>query len=258
MSPAPHAARRTLRRTATIVGAVALAAVIGVVGVRCARSSRRVLDETRFGFSQMELSPAGQGPSVDVAFGDAPAPPGARERLRAIAPAGLRTVLTRWAPADARPAAYPGGLPFLLGREVHTAEHVPSRLTRPVEYAGAVGRDARWTAPAPAACDSTFARLAAASAADGWQRDTAATARLGPDAVASTRAGWARTLLVVRVEPQPLGGGRPADGWCAVTVADQPAGGDTPGLPYMSWPYWWDPTWVGDPPPPPLMRRVGR
>lgn len=231
---------------ALVVAAAAFAAVVGVV--RHSQSDRRLAPAgTRFGFSLAEISVSGSGrsagPSVDVAFGDAPVPAGARERLRAIAPEGLRTVITRWAPAGARPAGYPGELPFFANREAHTAEYVPNRLTNSAEYAGAAGRDARWPLATRAACDSTFAQLAASSAVDGWRRVDTGSDHIDPRAVRYARAGWTRTFLVGDAErTRPPDAGPSADRWCTVEVADRPVGRDGAlSSPYFSWPYWWDP-----------------
>lgn len=249
----PRPSRRTLRRAAAlVVAAAALAAAAGVVGARRARALRCAPAGTRFGFSQGEFSPGGSGSSVDVAFGDAPAPAGAREHLRALAPAGLRMTMTRWAPADARPAAYPAELPFLAGQEAHTAEYIPNRLTDSAEYAGAAGRNARWPLATRAACDSAFAQLAASSAAEGWRRVDTGSARVDPGAVRYARAGWTRTFLVGDADrTRRPDGGSSAGRWCTVEMADRPAGRDgLPSLPHVWWPYWWDPGSPDAAPPP--------
>ena len=253
----PRSPRRPLRRaTALVVAAAAIAAAVGVVSVRRARSFRHAPAGTRFGFTEAEFRLAagqGQGLSVDVAFGDAPVPAGARELLRALAPAGLRTVITRWAPADARPGAYPDDLPFLAGREVHTAEHVPNRLANSAEYASAAGRSARWPFATPVACDSASAQLTAFSAADGWRRVDTGSDRVDPRAVRYARAGWTRTFLVGDAErARSTGDNAAADRWCTVEMADRPAGHDgAPTSPYFSWPYWWDPASPATEPPAP-------
>jgi hypothetical protein len=235
--------------------AMVLAAVAAIVSARRAQSFRRVPDGARFAFTLGELSTSGRGASVDVAFGDAPAPAGARERLRAVAPAGLRTTLTRWAPADARPADYPRALPFLAGREAHTVEQLPERLTDPAGYAAAAGRGARWVTATVPARDSTFALLAAGSEADGWRPESSGAVPAGAADPAQrevryTRPGWTRALSATRLDRMMDVPGRasPTD-WWAVEVADRPvpaAGsavvGAAPPWASLTWPLEWNAT----------------
>ncbi len=96
----------------------------------------------------------------DVVLVHVAPPPGALAQMRSVAPPSARVVATRWAPAGAPPATYPTDLPFVAGREAQTVEGVGP---------GGVGREARWTFTAPAARDSAFVQLAAATEKAGWR-----------------------------------------------------------------------------------------
>jgi hypothetical protein len=177
-----------------------------------------------------------------------PPPPGALERLQAVAPADAAAdgppysalAATRWTPAAAPPAGYPPDLPFLAGQ---VAQTVVGAGTRGEE------RRARWTFAAAAARDSAFDQLAAGTAAAGWRGGGLRAGGLADVRRADfERAGRRRTIFAAYARRRVGAPGRDSlFTWWGVEVIDTPPVRETPAPDgtdlgaFWAWPTFWDP-----------------